>query len=690
MKKYLIASLMICFIEHASAQAVADSIVEMENLLVKGFESNSKIKAVPASISVISKKDFQKVSTFSMLPAFNMIPGVRMEERSPGSYRLSMRGSLLRSPFGVRNVKIYLNDFMLTDAGGNTYINLLDISGIEQAEVIKGPAGSLYGAGTGGAILLTTPSFMNDQKLDTSSFHIALSGGSYGAANEQVSYRVQSKNFSSVLSQVHNQSDGYRQQSRLRKDNIQYAFKSQSNPKISTEGIVLLSDLYYQTPGGLNPAQFAANPRQARPATQVLPSAIEQHASVRNRTALIGLTNTYTLSDRWKTVTSFTTSFTSFINPFITQFEKRTESNLGLRTKLIYEKNNTAVPLQWVTGAEVQRGKYKIDSSGNNKGVTNGISVVDQVSAKQLFAFSQLSLTPVRFIKIQTGLSVNAYDYQLKRTKGLPMNNMAPIEFNPQVLPRIALMIDPVSFLGIYVQFNKGYSAPTIAEIRPSAGGFYTGLQAEYGWNKEVGIKLSALHNRLNWVASVFDFRLKDAIVRQLNGDGAEYFVNAGGTIQKGFESHLELVLVHKSSERGLHHLKVEQSVTMNNFKFTEYTIAGNNFDGKKLTGVPNEVIGLNIDAAYLHGFYSTLNFNYIGKLPLNDGNTAIAEEYRIWRLKTGLKKQIKHKQCDFFILVDNIGNEKYSLGNDLNAFGSRYYNCAPGRTVAAGVSIDF
>jgi len=690
MKKYLIVCFMIFFIEHASAQVGSNSVVEMENVLVKGFESNTKIKVIPASISVITKKDFQKVSTYSMLPSMNMIPGVRMEERSPGSYRLSMRGSLLRSPFGVRNVKIYLNDFMLTDAGGNTYINLLDISGIEQAEVIKGPAGSLYGAGTGGAILLSTPSFMNDQKLDTSAFHIALSGGSYGAANEQVSYRVQSKNFISVLSQVHNQSDGYRQQSRLRKDNIQYAFKSQSNPKISTEGIVLLSDLFYQTPGGLNPAQFAANPRQARPATQVLPSAIEQHASVRNRTALIGLTNTYTLSDRWKTVTSFTTSFTSFINPFITQFEKRTESNLGLRTKLIYEKNNTAVPLQWVTGAEVQRGKYKIDSSGNNKGVTDGISVVDRVSAKQLFAFSQLSLTPVRFIKIQTGLSVNAYDYQLERIKGLPNVNNVPIKFNPQVLPRIALMFDPTSFLGLYVQFNKGYSAPTIAEIRPSAGGIYTGLQAEYGWNKEVGIKLSAIHNRLSWVTSIFDFRLKDAIVRQVNDNGAEYFMNAGSTIQRGFESQLEVLLVNKSNEKGLHYLKVDQSVTLNNFRFNHYDIAGKNFDGRKLTGVPKEVIGLNIDAAYLHGFYTTLNFNYIGKLPLNDGNTAIAKEYRIWRLKTGLKRQIKRKQFDFFILLDNIGNEKYSLGNDLNAFGSRYYNCAPGRTVAAGVSIDF
>ena len=690
MKKYLIGCLMIFVAGHASAQISTDSVVDMENVMVKGFESNSKIKAVPASISVISKKDFQQVSTFSMLPAFNMIPGVRMEERSPGSYRLSMRGSLLRSPFGVRNVKIYLNDFMLTDAGGNTYINLLDISGIEQAEVIKGPAGSLYGAGTGGAILLSTPSFMNDQKLDTSALHIALSGGSYGAANEQVRYRFQSKNFTSVVSQVHNQSDGYRQQSRLRKDNIQYAFKSQSNSKISTEGIVLLSDLFYQTPGGLNPAQFAANPRQARPATPSLPSAVEQHASVRNRTALIGLTNTYTLSDRWKTVTSFTTSFTSFINPFITQFEKRTESNIGLRTKLIYEKNNSVLPLQWVTGAEVQRGNYKIDSSGNNKGVTDGVSVVDRVAAKQLFAFSQLSLTPVRFIKIQTGISVNAYDYQLERIKGLPNMNNLPIKFNPQVLPRVALMFDPISFLGLYVQFNKGYSAPTIAEIRPSAGGIYSGLQAEYGWNKELGIKLSAIHNRLSWVASVFDFRLKDAIVRQVNGNGAEYFMNAGSTIQKGFESQLEVVIVHKSNEKGLHYLKVDQSATLNNFQFKDYDIAGNNFDGKKMTGVPNKVIGLNIDAAYFHGFYTTLNFNYVGKLPLNDGNTATADDYRIWRLKTGLKKQIKRKQFDFFILLDNIGNEKYSLGNDLNAFGSRYYNCAPGRTVAAGFSIDF
>ena len=29
---------------------------------------------------------------------------------------------------------------------------------------------------------------------------------------------------------------------------------------------------------------------------------------------------------------------------------------------------------------------------------------------------------------------------------------------------------------------------------------------------------------------------------------------------------------------------------------------------------------------------------------------------------------------------ADNLLDQKYSLGNDINAFGGRYYNVAPGR----------
>jgi iron complex outermembrane receptor protein len=33
-----------------------------------------------------------------------------------------------------------------------------------------------------------------------------------------------------------------------------------------------------------------------------------------------------------------------------------------------------------------------------------------------------------------------------------------------------------------------------------------------------------------------------------------------------------------------------------------------------------------------------------------------------------------------------NIGDATYSLGNDINAFGDRYYNAAPGRNYYGGI----
>ncbi|HLO80837.1 MAG TPA: Plug domain-containing protein, partial [Chitinophagaceae bacterium] len=103
-----------------------DSILSMSNIEVRGFETRTSQVRVPASISTITNRDLQRFSNTSLVPVFNTVAGVRMEERSPGSYRLSIRGSLLRSPFGVRNVKVYWKDIPLTDAGGNTYLNLVD------------------------------------------------------------------------------------------------------------------------------------------------------------------------------------------------------------------------------------------------------------------------------------------------------------------------------------------------------------------------------------------------------------------------------------------------------------------------------------------------------------------------------------------------------------------------------------
>ena len=81
----------------------------LQEVQIQAFNYHKNWKEIPAAVEKITVKQVEYVGTANLLPAINTIPGVRMEERSPGSYRLSIRGSLLRSPFGVRNIKIYLN-----------------------------------------------------------------------------------------------------------------------------------------------------------------------------------------------------------------------------------------------------------------------------------------------------------------------------------------------------------------------------------------------------------------------------------------------------------------------------------------------------------------------------------------------------------------------------------------------------
>jgi len=216
LKKALLFIITITLLQSNLSYAQKDSLVNIEEVVVKGFESNTRLQQVPASISILGKSDLQRNSNYSLLPAFNNVSGVRMEERSPGSYRLSIRGSLLRSPFGVRNVKLYLDDFIFTDAGGNAYLNLLDNSSVSSAEIIKGPAGSIYGAGTGGAVLFTGNALMAESKKDTSSAQIKLSAGSFNTVHQSVQWQKNTSAYNLSILQNHSQSDGYRDQSENR------------------------------------------------------------------------------------------------------------------------------------------------------------------------------------------------------------------------------------------------------------------------------------------------------------------------------------------------------------------------------------------------------------------------------------------------------------------------------------------
>ena len=43
-----------------------------------------------------------------------------------------------------------------------------------------------------------------------------------------------------------------------------------------------------------------------------------------------------------------------------------------------------------------------------------------------------------------------------------------------------------------------------------------------------------------------------------------------------------------------------------------------------------------------------------------------------------------------FFIGGENLFDMRYSLGNDINAAGGRYFNTAPGLNIYVGVALQF
>ncbi|HMF71560.1 MAG TPA: hypothetical protein VK616_08795, partial [Flavitalea sp.] len=83
--------------------------------------------------------------------------------------------------------------------------------------------------------------------------------------------------------------------------------------------------------------------------------------------------------------------------------------------------------------------------------------------------------------------------------------------------------------------------------------------------------------------------------------------------------------------------------------------------------------------------------YYYSDKIPLNDANTAFASSYNLLNARLGFKKALRSNiNLDLYLTADNIFDVNYSLGNDINALGGRYYNAAPGANFAAGISVFY
>ncbi len=663
----------------ASLSSVAQDTMSINEVRVISYLGKQALLRTPAAAALIDSAQLQLQTVNSLVPAFNTIPGVRMEERSPGSYRLSLRGSLLRSPFGVRNVKVYLNDYPLTDAGGNTYINVLAMNSINRIDVLKGPDGSLFGANSGGVVNIH--SIGGKDQLSTE-----VTGGSYGLFKENINFVKKMGRHEPSLAQSFQQVIGYRDNSTVRRVFLQGADNWQYSKRNNLEALVFYSDLYYQTPGGLNQQQYDANPKQARPATATLPGAVTQRAAVYNKMLFAGITHKAAITNSLQHVIAVFGTTVDFKNPFITNYEIRKEDTYGVRTFLLLDNKKTetaSTKWQYALGAEWQQTGSRISNYTNNGGEKGALIAAGNIVSRQGFIFTRLKADIAHKLIAEAGVSVNYYGYRFKDSSQLNKR------FDPQWMPRLALSYAATNKFTLRSSLSRGYSPPTTAEVRPSDNNVYTGLQAETGLNVEFGARYFAAANRFWTDLSVYHYRLRNAIVRQQNAAGAEYFVNAGGTKQTGIELQTSCMLVSPAKNKIISKLEVSNSATYAHFKFTDYIIGSANYSGKDITGVPRYTVVSNLLMEIKRAGYLFVQHNYTAEIPVNDGNTVKADHYNLVQLKIGYPFSAGVTKMEVYAGIDNLLNERYSLGNDLNAVGNRFFNAAPLRNYFAGIRVS-
>ena len=683
MKTWLLISLALLAVVslHAQVNKQPDTTRVLQEVVVKAYEQNRQLKEVSAAINVINEAQLARYNNTSLLPALNATPGVHMEERSPGSYRLNIRGSTLRSPFGVRNVKVYWNGIPFTDPGGNTYLNQLGYYNVNNLEIIKGPASSLYGAGTGGAVLINS-----QQNTRPAGINLHYTTGSFNLQNINAQVTLGNADHNNTFGYTHQTSDGYREHTRMRRDVATWETQIKANDKQQLSASVLYGDLSYQTPGGLTAAQYNANPRSARPAAGVFPSAEDARATIYQKTFLAGITHQYQFTENLQNTSVVYGAFSNIKNPTIRNYERRSEPHFGGRTVFTLHKQLDETNIQITFGGEGQRGFFNTKTFSNVAGNPDTIQTDDDIDNYIYSGFINTDIQLPGDWSVSAGVSINKSSITITRLTGAETGKLTA-SFNGEWAPRLALSKKIIPGLLMYVSVSRGFSPPGTAEILPSTSIINTTLQAEHGINYEAGIKSSWLQQRLYVEVNTFYYQLRNAIVQRRDASGADYFANAGSTRQRGIESQASYQLLPKSN-RFIRDARIYASHTYNRFRYQDFKVIANDYSGNKLPGVATHMVAAGVDVTTRPGWYVNLTWFYSDPTALNDANTDMATSYNLAGGRTGWRTSLcKALMMDLFVGVDNVFNVTYSLGNDINATGGRYYNAAPGVNYYGGVS---
>jgi outer membrane receptor protein involved in Fe transport len=686
--------------------ALEPSTVDLQPVVVTASREGQARQDAPIAISKINSTQIKDTKATALYQLLNKVAGVYMVNLGNEQHTMA-----IRQPITYNALYLYMEDgvpIRPTGIFNHNSLYEINMSGVKDIEVIKGPASSLYGSNSiGGAV-----NFITQGPPTGYAGNVSVQGDNYHYRRVDADGGFTQGKFGLYVGgYVAHQTDSWQDYSDFDKysANFKTTYDFSAKTKLTTSAAY--NYLNTQTPGSLDSARFydrsyGANQRFTyRKVKSFRASTRLDHQWDDENSTFI------TLFFRGNSTAQLPSYFISDVRDVNGVYKS---SNGQVNDQKF---NSYGLLAQHRVDFDFQHsrligGVYMDDSPSsyyaqylnitkdvaNNyyTGFSNTGRYIDNYKIK-LFntaAYVQYEIKPVEALRIVGGLRYDRvhYDFDNQIPAGQTKYKQQETNNFNIVAPKLGITYNFGNNKGIYANYSVGFQPPETGDLYSSRQ--LTQLKQATFDNYEAGGWFSAFNKKLYFELSIFDLEGHNEIINQLLPDNTTQNQNAGATRHRGIEYSLTLApvkeLTFRFSGTNARHTYVEYSEVTTNYTTGTNTVTS--YDGKRMNNAPAWIANseLTYKPQYLPGFRIATEWQHINQYYTNPANTKTYSGYDIYNLRLGYDvKSSVLKGAGIWFNVLNLTNKLYATTVTSSQYGDTY-NAAPPRTYTLGISYSF
>jgi iron complex outermembrane recepter protein len=675
---------------------------------------NRSILYQPVSVDKLQETELKRNTGLFLDDAINAnIPGVTMQRRAVSSgqqinirgYGNGVRGTNgPSSNFDIQGTKVYLNGIPLTDAEGITILDDIDFASIGNVEVVKGPAGSLYGLAIAGAVNLRT---IKPEKGKTTLAQDVMFG-SNGLRRYTTHFQMGGDRSSLFVNYGHQKADGYMTHTASHKNFVNIAGDFQPSEKQTINAYFGYSNSYDERGGELTITQYNNRDYSGNP------DYIKRNAHSEVISFRAGLTHTYNFNSH---ISNSTTVFGSGVTNNSSSAGGWTDKdpvNYGLRSTLNFNFGlSDNISLSGIAGVEAQAQRAQIVGYNMvaNPADATAYWIIGAARSNQFTysgtssTFTEWTLAMPHDLSVTAGLGYSRMKIQLN-DRFYVANSTLPTRYDTSYTgmysPHVAINKVFNKQVSLYASYSRGYKAPVSSYFFiPTTGKLNAGLKPEVGDQFEIGTKGTLVNSKLTYELALFKILFKDKMYGQpvpLNSTTTAYtyIANGGNEDNKGVEAMVRYT-AYQSATSFFKTVRPFANFTYSDFKYEDYKFRKGStnelidYSGYDVAGVPKYVANVGFDIATKPGLYANATYMYRDKVSITSNATEFATSYNLLNAKIGFERSLSnHFDLDVFFGAQNITNAQYPLMVFVNQLPDAYLPAPLYANFYAGVNLKY